>query len=84
MRDMSLSLMNRPFLREYSEPQEEGESRCADTQALIDRRSLLHWEYSVGVDIMKQRFRNVVLFADASLNETVMRILLLILHSGTL
>ena len=42
MRDMSLSLMNRPFLREYSEPQEEGESRCVDTQALIDRRSLLH------------------------------------------
>ena len=84
MRDMSLSLMNRPFLREYSEPQEEGESRCVDTQALIDRRSLLHWEYSVGVNIMKQRFHNVIILADASLNETVMRILLFILQSGTL
>ncbi|KAK8825329.1 hypothetical protein WA538_003026, partial [Blastocystis sp. DL] len=74
MRDMSLSLMNRPFLREYSESQEEGESRCVDTQALIDRR----------VNIMKQRFHNVIILADASLNETVMRILLFILQSGTL
>jgi len=33
---------------------------------------------------MKQRFRNVIILADASLNEMVMRILLFILQSGTL
>ena len=41
MRDMSLSLVNRPFLREFTEPQEDGEGRCGDTQAMIDRRNAL-------------------------------------------
>ena len=39
MRDMSLSLVNRPYLREFSDPQQDGEGQCGDTQAVIDRRS---------------------------------------------
>ena len=83
MRDMSLSLVNRPFLREFSEPQDESEGRC-DTQALIDRRRALHGGLTTGVDSMKQRFRDVVMRSDSSLNETVMHLLLFILQSGTL